>query len=149
MLVVNVVVMGRVAWVAMAFHFQGLSKISADFATAMGPRAVAATESLILARYATCAENATAAMRRGISVVCASFRPNSQDCRALAATMAAAQKLTAEKLWMHAAFVEDPTCVNGVMVTRRWSQRAPQMPSSWMFLLLLKISDGGCFSPEI
>jgi hypothetical protein len=130
MLVVNVVVMGRVAWVVMAFHFQGLSKISADFATAMGPRAVAATESLILARYATCVENAMVAMRRGISVVCASFRPKSQDCRALAAT----KKLTAEKLWMHAAFVEDPTCVNGVMVTRRWSQRAPQMPSSWMFL---------------
>ncbi len=44
MLVVNVVVMGRVAWVVMVFHFRGLSKISADFATAMGPRAVAAMD---------------------------------------------------------------------------------------------------------
>ena len=41
MLAVNVVVMGRVAWVVMVFHFQGLSKISADFATAMAKAALA------------------------------------------------------------------------------------------------------------
>ena len=41
MLVANVVAMGRVAWVVMVFHFQGLSKINADCASVMAQTALA------------------------------------------------------------------------------------------------------------
>ena len=62
--VVNVVAMGRVAWVVMVFHFQGLSKINADCASAMAQTALATRAGRgLMERHARCVSQASTRAR--------------------------------------------------------------------------------------